>query len=353
MSLAAHAAASATGRCDCCARSAASTWWNCPAPRSAAGSAAPSPSRTPTRRWRWAPTRPGTSATPAPRCCRQRQLLPGAHRRHAVPAAQRHAGPAPGRDPGVRPRRIRHDRGPSARRRHARPSSGCRSSRWRPRRRWADSVQRKQPAHATGIIRTKRAGVVDELDNWEQLRLAAEAIKDGPCSRLDEHLEAFEATPPRQAPPCTGPRDAEEANRIVVDLVRAKGADRSRQGQVDGHPGDRAQRGPGRRRDRRLGDRPGRAHRAARRRLAQPHPGAGHPPQPRRDARHLPAGDGQGGRRRPPISPTNRAAWPRRPACTCARSSCAPRSPSPAPTSRSPTPAPWSSSNPKATAGCA
>ena len=38
---------------------------------------------------------------------------------------------------------------------------------------------------------------------------------------------------------------------------------------------------------------------------------------------------------------------------TCARSSCAPRSPSPAPTSPSPRPARSSSSSPRATAGCA
>ena len=44
---------------------------------------------------------------------------------------------------------------------------------------------------------------------------------------------------------------------------------------------------------------------------------------------------------------------PRPRGCTCARSSCAPGSRSPAPTSPSPTPAPWSSSSPRATAGCA
>ncbi|MGE4363163.1 MAG: (4Fe-4S)-binding protein, partial [Mycolicibacterium sp.] len=40
-----------------------------------------------------------------------------------------------------------------------------------------DSVLRRNLAHATGIIRDKRARVVAELDNWEELRLAAEAIK--------------------------------------------------------------------------------------------------------------------------------------------------------------------------------
>ena len=77
---------------------------------------------------------------------------------------------------------------------------------------------------------------------------------------------------------------------------------------------------------RRLRDRPRRADRPARRRPAQPHPGAGDPPQPRRDPRDLPARDG----RRAPApgaSPTSRRDLADgRPARTCARSSCAPRS---------------------------
>ena len=87
-----------------------------------------------------------------------------------------------------------------------------------------NSVQRKNLAHATGIIRTKRADVVEELDNWEQLRLAAEAIKDRALLRLDEHLEAFEANATAAGATVHWARDAEEANRIVVDLVQAKGA---------------------------------------------------------------------------------------------------------------------------------
>ena len=56
-----------------------------------------------------------------------------------------------------------------------------------------DAVLRRNLAHATGTIRAKRARVVAELDNWEQLRLAAEAIKDAALHRLDEHLVEFEA----------------------------------------------------------------------------------------------------------------------------------------------------------------
>ncbi len=59
------------------------------------------------------------------------------------------------------------------------------------------------------------------------------------------------------------------------------------------------------------------------------------------------------GRPRRTTSPTTRPSWPAPPGCTCGRSSCAPRSPSPARTSPSPRPAPSSSSSPRATAGCA
>ncbi len=88
----------------------------------------------------------------------------------------------------------------------------------------ANSVQRRNLAHATGVIRGKRAAVVDELENWEELRLAAEAIKDVALRRLDEHLEEFEANAIAAGAVVHWARDAEEANRIVVDLVRAEGA---------------------------------------------------------------------------------------------------------------------------------
>lgn len=87
-----------------------------------------------------------------------------------------------------------------------------------------NSVQRRNLAHATGIIRTKRAEVVGELDDWEQLRLAAEAIKDRALWRLDEYLQEFEANATAAGAVVHWARDAEEANRIVVDLVQGTGA---------------------------------------------------------------------------------------------------------------------------------
>ena len=85
-----------------------------------------------------------------------------------------------------------------------------------------NSVQRRNLAHATGIIRTKRADVVGELDNWEELRLAAEAIKNQTLTHLDDYLLEFEANATAAGATVHWARDAAEANRIVVDLVAAK-----------------------------------------------------------------------------------------------------------------------------------
>ncbi len=87
-----------------------------------------------------------------------------------------------------------------------------------------NSVLRRNLAHATGAIRAKRAAVVGELANWEELRLAAAAIKDAALHRLDEHLEAFEANATAAGATVHWARDAAEANRIVVGLVLAQGA---------------------------------------------------------------------------------------------------------------------------------
>ena len=89
----------------------------------------------------------------------------------------------------------------------------------------SNTTQRRNLAHATGIIRTKRAAVVEELDNWEDLRLAAEAIKNRTLRNLDGYLEQFEAAATAAGAVVHWARDAEEANRIVVDLVRTTGAD--------------------------------------------------------------------------------------------------------------------------------
>ena len=64
----------------------------------------------------------------------------------------------------------------------------------------ADTQLRTNLAHATGTIRDKRARVVAEVDNWEELRVAGASTKDDMLAHLDEHLvtleESLTAPPP-------------------------------------------------------------------------------------------------------------------------------------------------------------
>ncbi len=91
----------------------------------------------------------------------------------------------------------------------------------------ADTQLRRNLAHATATIRDKRARVVGELDDWEALRLAGAAIKDRTLRHLDGYLEQFERAVTAAGGQVHWADDAAEANRIVVDLVRAAGVDGS------------------------------------------------------------------------------------------------------------------------------
>jgi L-lactate dehydrogenase complex protein LldF len=82
---------------------------------------------------------------------------------------------------------------------------------------------RRNIGHATATIRAKRAAVVSELDDWEELRLAGEAIKTATMARLDEHLEQLERTVTEGGGTVHWARDANEANDIVTRLVQATG----------------------------------------------------------------------------------------------------------------------------------
>ncbi len=87
-----------------------------------------------------------------------------------------------------------------------------------------DSQLRRNLGHATGVIRAKRATAVGELDGWEQLRLAGEAIKRATMARLDDHLVRLEAEVTARGGTVHWARDANEANAIVTGLVQATGA---------------------------------------------------------------------------------------------------------------------------------
>ncbi|WP_198954789.1 lactate utilization protein B [Kineosporia sp. R_H_3] len=87
----------------------------------------------------------------------------------------------------------------------------------------ADTQLRKNLGHATSTIRAKRARVVGELDDWEELRAAGAAIKADVMARLPELLVQLEENVTARGGHVHWARDADEANRIVLDLVRAAG----------------------------------------------------------------------------------------------------------------------------------
>ena len=89
----------------------------------------------------------------------------------------------------------------------------------------ADTQLRQNLAHATGTIRAKRAKVVGEVDEWEELRLAGAAIKDNTLHHLDEHLVRLEASLQERGAVVHWARDAEEACAIVAEVVRSHDAD--------------------------------------------------------------------------------------------------------------------------------
>ena len=89
----------------------------------------------------------------------------------------------------------------------------------------ANDQLRRNLAHATSVIRTKRAQVVDEMPDWEALRDAGAATKTQVMANLPALLEQFEANVTARGGIVHWATDAEEANRIVTELVRAQGVD--------------------------------------------------------------------------------------------------------------------------------
>ncbi len=87
-----------------------------------------------------------------------------------------------------------------------------------------DSQLRRNLGHATTTIRDKRARVVGELPDWEQLRDAGAAIKDRALHSLDEQLERLEESVTAAGGTVHWARHGGEANEIVTGLVRDAGA---------------------------------------------------------------------------------------------------------------------------------
>jgi L-lactate dehydrogenase complex protein LldF len=77
--------------------------------------------------------------------------------------------------------------------------------------------------NATETIRAKRARVVAEVPDWEELREAGRAIKADVLARLDEYLVQFESAVTAAGGQVHWARDAAEANGIVLEVARAHG----------------------------------------------------------------------------------------------------------------------------------
>jgi L-lactate dehydrogenase complex protein LldF len=88
----------------------------------------------------------------------------------------------------------------------------------------ADQQLRRNLGYATATIRSKREKVVAELSDWEQLREAGSQIKAHVMARLPELLEELESNVIARGGQVHWARDADEANRIVADLVKATGS---------------------------------------------------------------------------------------------------------------------------------
>ena len=90
----------------------------------------------------------------------------------------------------------------------------------------ANVQQRTNLRNATDTIRAKRAKVVEELPDWEDLREAGRAIKADVLAHLDEYLLQFEAAVEAAGGFVHWARDAAEANAVVAGVARAHGVDK-------------------------------------------------------------------------------------------------------------------------------
>ena len=88
-----------------------------------------------------------------------------------------------------------------------------------------DTQLRRNLAHATRTIRDKRAAVVAEVEDWEELRVAGAAVKEAALRDLATHLETLEASLTRAGATVHWARDAEEACAIVAAVAHAHGVD--------------------------------------------------------------------------------------------------------------------------------
>jgi L-lactate dehydrogenase complex protein LldF len=84
----------------------------------------------------------------------------------------------------------------------------------------ADSQLRANMRNATHTIREKRAKVIGELDDFQELRQGAADIKDHTMAGLGDYLLQAERSLTASGATVHWARDAAEANKIVVDIAK-------------------------------------------------------------------------------------------------------------------------------------
>jgi L-lactate dehydrogenase complex protein LldF len=75
------------------------------------------------------------------------------------------------------------------------------------------------------MVRQMRDEAASKVPEWEELRDLASAIKEHTLSHLSHYLEIFEASAKRNGTTVHWARDAQEHNRIILDVLKARGAD--------------------------------------------------------------------------------------------------------------------------------
>jgi L-lactate dehydrogenase complex protein LldF len=88
----------------------------------------------------------------------------------------------------------------------------------------ADVQLRGALRHATSLFGKRRLEAARGLDNWEDLRTQARAIKDEVLLQLDRYLEKFAANAEKRGAVIHWAGDAAEANAIICTLADARGA---------------------------------------------------------------------------------------------------------------------------------
>lgn len=84
----------------------------------------------------------------------------------------------------------------------------------------ADVQLRGALRNATSLFGKRRLEAARSLNNWEDLRTAARAIKDDVLLHLDSYLETFEANAKQRGAVVHWAADAAEANAIICKLAR-------------------------------------------------------------------------------------------------------------------------------------